>query len=706
FPEVVNAARYVPPFSGVLIRYRDKIIREQIGTADAAFFSMFTFPFVRGSAAKPFPDLHSLVITEEAARRIFGDEDPMGKTVTLENHTDFQVSGIVRDIPANSTIRFSALVPMEFLAKKNDRPNMIDTWYNCMFTTFVQLDAKASVEGFNRKISGLVKQNDPNSIITPFVVPFRDLYLHGVEGRGGHMAQVNMFSLIGVFILLLACINFMNLATARSEKRAREVGVRKVMGAERRQLILQFFGESLLLAFLSLVGSLMIVALLLPVFNMISDKTLSMGILVSLPILLGMIAITLFTGLISGSYPALLLSAAKPVSILKDHSRGGRRRTLFRKILVVGQFAVSVALIVSTVVISRQLHFLKSKDLGLNKEQIVYFPVNGALEKNHLAAKREFLNDPRILQMTRSSNLPTGIYQNGSGWMWEGQKPDEDPFVTYLSVDPDFLATYRVTMAAGRFFQPETQPGAQQVIVNEKMARLISDKSVLGKILWAQDDDDNGKIFRFTIVGVVKDFHFKPLDVPIEPLLMFPENPLWKFRFMSARISTENMPGTLSRMRKTFTRLNPGIPFEYRFLDQDYDQLYRSQEKLGTLINGLGALALFISCLGLYGLAAFMAEQKTKEIGIRKVLGASVAGIVGFFSREFIQCVLLANLIAWPLAYYFMNEWLRGFAYRINIGVGIFFISGLMALVIAMLAVGYQSIKAARANPVDSLRYE
>jgi len=705
FPEVVNAARYVPPFSGMLLRFRDKIIREQIGTADAAFFSMFTFPFVRGSAAKPFPDLHSLVITAEAARRIFGDEDPMGKTVTLENHTDFQVSGIIRDIPANSTIQFSGLVPMEFLAKKYDRPNLIDTWYNCMFTTFVQLDANARLEEFNKKISGRVKQSDANSIITPFVVLFRNLYLHGVEGRGGHVAQVNMFSLIGMFILLLACINFMNLATARSEKRAREVGVRKVMGAERSQLILQFFGESLLLAFLSLVGSLLIVALLLPVFNTISGKTLSMGILVSLPVLLGVISITLFTGLISGSYPALLLSAAKPVSILKDHSRGGRRRTLFRKILVVGQFAVSVALIVSTVVISRQLHFLKNKDLGLNKEQIVYIPVNGALENNHLAAKQEFLKDPHILQVTRSSNLPTGIYQNGSGWKWEGQKPDEDPFVTYLSVDPDFLATYRVTMAEGRFFQPETQPGAQQVIVNEKMARLISDQSLLGKTLWKKDED-NGKTYRLTIVGVVKDFHFKPLDVPIEPLLIFPENPLWKFRFMSARISVENMPGTLSRMRKTFTRLNPGIPFEYRFLDQDYDQLYRSQEKLGTLINGLGALALFISCLGLYGLAAFLAEQKTKEIGIRKVLGASVAGIVGFFSREFIQCVLLANLIAWPLAYYFMNEWLREFAYRINIGVGIFFISGLMALIIAMLAVGYQSIKAARANPVDSLRYE
>jgi putative ABC transport system permease protein len=706
YPEILNATRYTPPWAEFLVRCGDKSFTEGIGFADPEFYEMFSFPFIQGNPQSPYESTYSLVMTEKMATKYFGHEPAVGKILTLDNQWEFKVTGVLKDIPKNSSLQFDLLAPMEFMREKYKRPNILDTWYNCSFYNFALLADKVDLKQFNKKISNRIKAEDASSIITPFLTSFKDLYLYGAGGRGGNIQEVRIFVIIAVLILLIACINFMNLTTARYATRAKEVGMRKVVGARRKDLISQFFGESILLSFIALIFAVILVELLLPVFNSLSNKTLNLDLSMAHPILWWILGITLLTGLVSGSYPALLLSSFRPIRVLRGMLAAGSKGSSFRHVLVVSQFSISIGLIIATFVVFNQLNFIKNKDLGLNKDQIVYLPIKGELENNYHLVKHDLLNHPNITNVTLTSNIPTGIYQNGDSWEWEGRDPNSNPLVTYLSVDSDFLETYQMKVSAGQFFHNKLPEKTEKVVINEEFARLMGKESPVGKLL-RKKDSDTGEILRFTIMGVVKDFHYKPLDSEIGPIILFYEKSWWtKFRYFSLRIGSRDISRTLADIQGIVKKYNPAFPVEYRFLDEDYGLLYRYYERQGKIFNYFAFVAIFVSCLGLFGLASFVAERKTKEIGIRRALGASVLGIVGLLSKKFLRLVIIANVIAWPLAYYLMSKWLQDFAYRTDLGIWTFFLAGFIAMVIALFSISYQSFRAAAATPVKALRYE
>ena len=706
YAEIVNACRYQSPYNELLIRSGDKVFTENAACADPEFFQIFSFSFLEGNANSPFTSPHSIIMTKKMAQKYFGKSQAMGNTLTINNKYSFTVTGVIDDLPLNSTFRFDFIFPLEFLREYYNNHNILDTWYNCSFYNFVQLAHNASAQEVSKKIAGRVKKSRPQEKITLFLSPFKDLHLRGIAGRGGQIEQVRIFSIIAFLILLIACINFMNLATARSANRSREVGIRKVVGASRRNLIKQFFGESFFLTLIALVVALILVELLLPIFNSLAGKQLDLDLSLRNMVLFWVLIIALFTGLVSGSYPALLLSSFQPVTVLRGALKSGTRGSLFRRILVVFQFSISIALIIGTMIVISQLNFVKDKDLGLDKDQILYFRLKGALIEKYPILKQELLNHPEIRQVTLTSNLPTGIYQNGDGWDWEGKEPSFNPLVTYMSVDHDFLKTYGVQLAAGQFYQNTSPKKTDQVIINQYFARLLGEGPPVGKRLLTKNSD-SGDTISLTVMGVVKDFHFKPLDREMGSIIIFNEKSWWtKIRYISMKVQTKAIAGVISDIGKVVKKLNPAFPFEYRFLDEDYGELYGSYERLGKIFNYFALLAILVSCLGLFGLASFMAEQKTKEIGVRKVLGASVSVIVCQFSKSFTRWVLVANIIAWPAAYFLMKKWLENFAYRTTISIWTFVLSGLLALLIAVITVSYQSIKAATANPVDALRYE
>jgi predicted permease len=705
YGEIVNSCRYHPAYYEFLVRSGDKVFTEHSACSDPEFFQMFSLPFVEGDARSPFKSSHSIVLTEKMARKYFGNSPALGKMLTLNNRYGFSVSGVIKDLPRNSTFQFDMVFPMGFLPEYR-RPHILDTWYNCSFYNFVELADKTSAHELTEKIAGRIKQSRPEEKITLFLSPFEDLHLQGIAGRGGHIHQVRIFSIIAFLILLIACINFMNLSTARSAKRSREVGIRKVVGASRRNLIRQFFGESFLFAFISLLVSLILVELMLPLFNSLAGKQLDLNLFPGNPILLWLLAIILITGLIAGSYPALLLSSFRPITVLRGTLKSGGSGALFRRILVIFQFAVSISLIIGTLIVIAQLGFIKQKDLGLKKEQILYLRLKGALRENYTVLKHELLSHPGISRITLTSNLPTGIYQNGDGWQWDGKAPSLNPLVTYLSADHDFLNTYSMELLEGQFFRDTSPKKTDRVVINRHFARLLGKGPAVGKQLLSKNSD-TGETISLTVMGVVKDFHFKPLDREMGAIIIFNENSWWtNIQYMSIKVQTKAISGAIAYIGQTVKRLNPEFPFEYRFLDEDYGTLYSSYERVGKIFNHFAVLAILVSCLGLFGLASFTAEQKTKEIGIRKALGASVSSVVGLFSKSFAKWVLISNFIAWPASYLFMKNWLDNFAYRTSLNIGIFMISGLLALAIAMVTVSVQSIKAATANPVEALRHE
>lgn len=706
YAEIVNSCRYQPAYYEFLIRSGDKVFTDKAACTDPEFFQIFSFPFIEGNANSPFQSPHSIVLTEKIAQKYFGNKPALGKTITIDNKWGFTVTGVIEDLPHNSSFGFDLIFPMEFTREYHNRPDVLDTWYNCSFYNFVQLSDNTSAEDVSKKIAGRIKQSRPQEKITLFLSPFKDLHLRGIAGRGGEIEQVRIFSIIAFLILLIACVNFMNLATARSIKRAREVGMRKVVGASRKNLVGQFFGESFILAFFALFIALILVEVLLPLFNSLVDKQLSLNLSLSNTSLLWLLAITLFTGLVSGSYPALLLSSFRPVTVLRGVFRSSNSGSLFRRILVIFQFSISIALIIGTLIVVAQLTFIKEKDLGLKKEQILYFRLKGQLQEKYTVLKQELLKHPEINQVTLSSNLPKGIYQNGDGWEWESKAPAFNPLVTYLSVDQDFLKTYKIKLIEGQFYKSSTPLKTDMVVINQYFARMLGEGPAVGKRL-IQKNSDSGEPVSLTIMGVVKDFHFKPLTREMGAIIIFNEKSWWtNIRYISMNVNTQAISEVIEDIAGIVKKMNPAFPFEYRFLDEDYGRMYSSYEQLGKIFNYFAILAIFVSCLGLFGLASFTAEQKTKEIGIRKTLGASVSSIVRLFSKSFVKWVLIANIIAWPLAYFFMKNWLENFAYRTTMNIHTFIISGLLALAIALITVSYQSIKAATSNPIEALRYE
>ena len=701
FPEVLDSVR-VSDFSG-LVTWEEKKSDEIGAYVDPSFFEIFSFPFVKGDPKTALSAPSSIVITQEMANKFFSNEDPLGKNLKLNNTLDFAVTGVIKDMPQNSHIHFDFLAPFEIFEKRDgDSTN----WGRFQIYTYVMLQDDTPFNEFEDKIAGLLQEHNVREGPKLGLEPLTSIHLYAVDG-GGDMRYVYVFSIIAVFILVIACINFMNLTTARSSTRAKEIGMRKVTGAQRADLIKQFMGESVLMSLIALTFSVVLVILFLPAFNNLADKTLVLNPQGNWSLILGFVGIVLFTGLLAGSYPALFLSSFKPVNILSGSlipTSKRTKKTVFRKALVVLQFSISVFLIISTFVIFKQLHFIRNRNLGYQKEHIVTIPLRGNAGQQYEAFKSELSRDSRVSHVAATSEVPVLIYYLHIGYDWEGKDPKKESRMNELLVDYDFIETMNMSIAQGRGFSREYATDASEAyIINEAAVQAMDIESPVGKRFSAPTHDG---MREGTIIGVVKDFHFRPLHDEIDPLVMFivPE----KFNFFCIRVKSgiSDLPGTIGYIKSVWNKFTPNFPFKYNFLDSTFDKLYRSEQKTGSVFGYFTFLAIFISCLGLFGLASQMTEMRTKEIGIRKVFGASVSGITLLLSKDFMKWVVVANVIAWPTAYFAMNKWLQNFAYRTSIGIEIFILSGILAFVIALITVSFQSIRAAVADPVNSLRYE
>ena len=704
FPEIIKSTRFKQLGRVRLIKYKNKkFLESRVCLTDPDFFEMFSFPFLKGNARTAFLNPNSIILTESMAEKYFGNENPIGKTLTIDNEFDFTVTGVLKNIPHNSHFHFDFLAPFVRIEDFLKWGDILKNWNRYGYATYVLLQKNTLVEKINNKIANYLQKHTEDLKFRLSLQPVKNIHLYSshilfsLEGQGD-IRYVYVFSIIALFVLLIACINFMNLATARSENRAREVGVRKVVGAPQTQLIKQFFLESIFMAALALCLAIFLVGLFLPAFRSFSGKPLSLDIFGNIRILSAIICITLVTGLLSGVYPALYLSSLKPVKILRGTLKTRTEGSLFRKILVISQFSLSILLIISTTVVSRQVDYMRNKKLGLDKEHLVYLQLRRSGIQKYESLKSELLKEPGVLKVTVASNVPTsGVRFSSEAVDWEGKDPNETVLFNFSSIGNDYIKTFDIEIIQGRSFSKDYSLDTDAVVINETAAKAMGMENPVGKRLLYHDSN-------FTIIGVVKDFHFKSLRSKIEPLILINDPDL--FRYMFIKPNPGCIPATLAKVKDTWKKFFPDTPFEYHFLDESYDRLYKSEQRMGTLFNYFTALAIFISCLGLFGLASFLAEKRTKEIGIRKVLGASVSGIVFLLNKQFIKWVLIANFFAWPIAYYVMNRWLQNFAYRIGIGVWSFLLAALLAIVIALLTVSFQAIRAALTNPVEALRYE
>ena len=698
-PEVENAARVNEIYEQILFKYQDKKFYEsKLAFVDSTFFSIFDFKLIEGSASKPFPDVTSIIITSSEARKYFGDEEAIGKILTTDQG-NFTVSGVVSDFPENSSMQYNMLLPMSLYAQQfggNGEWKTIDEDLgNYYFRIYLQLRKDASPQIVSQKISKLYldkRKGDANVSGDFFTLQsLPSLHLIAADGNSSALQTVRIFLIVAILILCIACINYVNLSTARSILRSKEVSMRKIIGAARGQLFLQFIIESVLLFVIASAVSLFIIYLLLPLYNQVSGRQLLFsfsngGVLtVVVCAIAGSLAL-------SGIYPALQLSSFKPIESLRGKLSLGIKKATFRKALVVTQFVFSVALIISTIVISRQLQYMREKDLGFDKEHVFVF---GLRNEIHDHFENELLKQPGILGVASISGTIAGVNSSTGDTYWDGKEKDRSFLIHPNGIDKDFIPLMKMKIVQGSNFSGSPADSAH-FILNETAVRQAGIKDPVGKsfTLWQN---------KGTIIGVVKDFNYASLKTAIEPAIFYYDPRGWA---MYVKTTGKDAPKAIAAAQKIWKGYTSEFPFEYSFLDDDFNRMYKDDQRTGTLFNVFAIAAILISCLGLFGLATYTAQVKTKEIGIRKVLGASVISLIRLLSKEFIVLVVTAFVIATPIAWYFMSKWLRDFAYRININWWIFLLTGLLAIFIALLTVGFQALKAAVANPVKSLRTE
>ena len=675
--------------------------------ADSTLFRIFSFPFIAGDREKALVAPNSIVITRSIAGKYFGDEEPMGKKLSIDQNNDgrfvdFTVTGIAENLPLNSSIQFD-LVGSMTSETQSFRPWSLESIF-----TFVLLKPGVDVQALEAKLPNFLEgQLGRKTTLSIHLQSLHDVRLN--SNLNGHMeipgdaSIVFILSAVALFILLIACINFVNLSTARSTRRAREVGMRKVLGAQKTQLIRQFIGESTLLAFSSVVVGLVLVEVMIPVFNRIAEKDLSLLSLASpegIGLILGLIAVV---GMLAGSYPAYVLSSFRPVSVLHSSSRGGVAGTAFmRKGLVVLQFTLSVAMMACTGIVSSQMNFVRSMNLGFQREQMLVLPLNDQIRGERQVFKQELQRNPKILGVTLTEQVP-GRAGNGVGFQLE----DHERSGAYrMFVDEDFLNTYGIELLAGRGFSTDLPTdGTESFIVNEALIRaqgIRSPREAIGKKFTMYHAGTQKQGF---IIGVAKDFHIQSLHDRIEET-MLTVMPAPKMNLVTIRVARGDVNETVQFIRDEWARTSPHYPFDYYFVDEDFDQLHRADQKLGEVFAYFAILAIVAACLGLFGLASHAASQRTKEIGIRKVLGASVPGLVGLLTREFLLLIGIAVLLSWPIAYVGMDRWLQNFAYHVPISIVPFLLAGLAGLIIAFATIAYQAAAAALTNPVEALRCE
>lgn len=692
FAEIEDSTRYYRVTA--LVEFGDKVFYERsVCLTDTSFFNIFTFPFVKGGPAAALGEQGSIFITETTAAKYFGSEDSLGKTLILDREKSFIVRGVIEDPPPDSDLRFDLFAPVAAMLD----PALLEDWTGHYAVTFVQLGEGVDPAATEAKLSALIKERLPDEKISLGLQPLAEIHLHAPDGSEQGMRYVRLFALIAVFILVIACINYINLSTARSEQRAREVGLRKVVGGRRGQIAWQFFAESVLFTLISLVAALFLVQSLHGIYRDLTGKTLLLSDF-SPGVFAGLLLLALFTGLASGTYPALVLSAFKPAQALRDNLDRPGRKASFRKALVVLQVALSIMLIIAMGAIEKQLKFMRMRDPGFNKENVLFMRIPEGAAQNYETFRNELLTNPAIQGTARTLQLPGEMSAIFRGIRWEGMEAGESAALSFIPVDYDTLDLMEMTIAEGRNFSREFPSDESNYILNEKAVEVMGLEDPIGKP-FSLDEDIPG-----TIIGVVKDFHSMPLNFGIEPavLLMDPQY----YAVALVKIRPGKQKEALGAIETAWDRFAPGFPCEYRHLDERFDLYYGAEILAGKILRYFVVIAVIISCLGLLGLSAFIAEQKTKEIGIRRTLGASVPQVVLLFVKQFLPWVLLANVLAWPAAYFGLRGWLNNYSYRTALGMPLFLMAAAAALVIAMITVSIQAVRAARADPIDSLRYE
>ena len=718
YAEVEDATRLhstYPP----KITYGDKIFKEQrLAFVDANFFHVFTLPFIKGNVKTALLQPHTVVITKETASKFFGNEEAIGKVITFNNYDNalYKITGVIDNIPSNSHFHYDLFASMESVpdAKAN-------TWMSSNYFTYLVLKKGYDYKNLEAKLPAMVEKymgpeilKDMGMSLSQFrtkgnelgfaLQPLTDIHLYSHSNAeleaGGDAKYVYIFGAIAIFMLVIACINFINLSTAGAARRAKEVGVRKVIGSGRGELIKQFLTESVLLTLFALLISAILIKLALPVFNNLSAKSLAFGI--DVKPLLAFIVLGLLVGIAAGIYPAFYLSSFKPIAVLKGRFNGGSKRFSMRSGLVVFQFFISITLIIATIVVYQQMKFIQNKKLGYNKEQLLIIPNSFALGKNETVFKEQLLKDTRIVDATISAYKPAGPSNNNNALAYPEGKDNQIMKTLEYHVDEHYIPTLGMEMAAGRNFSKEFTTDSSAMIINETAANAFGwQGNAVGQRIVRQNSE-RGKDFVYTVIGVVKDFNFKSLHEHVTPLLMVLQ-PEWG---LIVKVKTADMSALLSSIKQQWDFFNTGEPFTYTFMDDLYNKTYAAEEKTGRILNIFAALTIFIACLGLFGLATYTAEQRTKEIGIRKVLGASVRQVTNMLSKDFIGLVLVSCIFAFPISYWTMHNWLQDFAYRIDINWTVFVMAAAAAVTIALLTVSFQAIKAAVANPVKSLRSE
>ncbi len=722
FPEVEKAVR-IQTTGSWFVQYGEKSFKENyIIKTDSTFFDIFTIPLLYGNPKTALNKPNTLVLSKKMADKYFGEEDPVGKILKLNNNKDYIVTGVFKNIPSNSHFHADFIISLQF--KNSDNNNY---WLgNMSYVTYILFQKNHNYKNFETKLPFVVEkymgpeiERFTSKSMKEFLAegnkaglylqPLTDIHLYSnlmseLEPNGD-IKYVLIFSIIAVFILLIACINFMNLSTASSSQRAKEVGIKKVLGSDRKDLIKQFLTESIVMSLLATMLALIIIQLAIPFFNNLTRKELTISYLTNYQFLAGILILTFFIGILAGSYPALFISSFKPISILKGKVRSGSKSGLLRSSMVISQFAASIIMITATIIVFTQLNYIQGKKLGFNKEHQIVIHDTHILGKQIQSFKNEIISDSRILSGTIANTLPIESLGNSNGTIRERDINDQKmTSMQSWHVDYDYIPTLGMEISNGRNFSKDFGSDSSAVIINEAVAKHFEWDEPIGKHLSQYTShDEHNPLSTYKVIGVVKDFHFESLKNSIAPVLLFLST---SSKYSVFRFKGEYTAEVINFIKSKWERFAPGSQFEYSFLDKDYDNLYKAEQKVGDIFSVFAFLAIFIGCLGLFGLAAFTAERKTKEIGIRKVLGASISGLIYLLSKEFAKLIFLAFIISVPIAYYFMNNWLQDFAYRIEINWWVFVLSGGVSLLIALTTVSYHAIKSATANPVDSLRNE
>ena len=703
YPEIEKSSRFTWPVNE-LFQVGEKSFYEEGRYAEQDFLDMFSFSLSSGDITTALKDKNSIVISQAVAEKFFGKEDAVGKVLVMQTKHSFIVTGVLNPLPKNSSLQFQYLLPFQFFWDENKR--WLDQWDNNNIRTYVMLQSGTNVEEFGKKFKHEVKEHVEKTNVELFVYPFGETYLYGnfENGKqsGGRIEYVRIFFVVALFVLVIACINFMNLATAQASKRAKEVGLRKVIGALPGQLFRQFMGESFLTVLLSATVAIGLVLIILPGFNELTGKQLGLFLL-DTRIAMIFLSVVIFTSFFAGSYPALFISEYKPVAVLKGQLKSGGAAAIFRKSLVVIQFALSIFLIISTIVVYRQMNYMENKDIGFVRDNVFYMWMQGDMGSKFETVRTQLLADQSIESVSATSQLPIDIGNSTSGVSWEGKAPEEKILFTNLTVDYDFVQMMKMVMMEGRPFDRTQISDSANYIVNETAA------SKFGFMNGTADQDLTMWERKGKIVGVVKDFNFGSLHSPIEPLILrIPRSQSVSNEFgcLLVRAKEQQTEQALKAAEQVWKQYAAGYPYKYSFLNQDWENFYKAEGQRGKIFNSLAALSIFISCLGLFGLSAFSAERRTKELGIRKVLGASVPGLVGLMGKEFALLVMIAAIVGCPLGWYVMNAWLSNYAFHVEVGWISLLVASSACMAVSLITVAYHSLKVSGANPVHSLRYE